>query len=371
MKISQLFNKKRQSQNTDISDSLEQNHHKPDNYDKGVEHFNAGRYTQAMEYFQAMIANEPKHENSYIKLALSYIKGGKEEQAKKTLLDLLNINPNNQEALNLLRITSSSSSNPAQTEKTNIKTNQFDGALTGIFSVSLERKVNFSRGNLQYRAKSNSYRFAENQYDIIGEDNSYISQNNEKYIDLFCWGSSGYKSLYPYIGDTGDIFKYDCDRKDITSTKYDWGVNNAIENGGNVSGVWRTLTKEEWEYLLHGRNNARRLYAFGSIAGVCGLLLMPDYYVNTDIVIDSEDFSANTLTSKQWLQLEMKGVVFLPCAGHRGSGSNLYHINISGQYWSTSFANPWAYFFCVENKFITVSSVDCTSGLSVRLVKNV
>ena len=40
---------------------------------------------------------------------------------------------------------------------------------------------------------------------------------------------------------------------DIAGTNYDWGVNNAISNGGNEAGLWRTLTIEEWKYLMESR----------------------------------------------------------------------------------------------------------------------
>lgn len=257
-----------------------------------------------------------------------------------------------------------------------ISTNQKDefvGSLTGIFSVSPTAKVRFSKGNLQYLALNNSWHFAEHQYEIIGEANSLIAPSNNRYIDLFCWGASGFNNLFPYIGDIGDPFLYDCGRKDIASTRYDWGINNPIDNGGNKSGLWRTLTKDEWVYLLNGRDNACNLHAFGKIKNVCGLILMPDNYLNKDIIIEPNDFDSNILTEDQWCLVEKKGLVFLPCAGHRGSGTQLYHINISGCYWSTSFANSaMAYCFCVENKYINAVAEDFReSGLSVRLVTNI
>ena len=38
-----------------------------------------------------------------------------------------------------------------------------DGMLPGAFSVSATQQVHFSQGNLQYRASTNSWRFAEHQ----------------------------------------------------------------------------------------------------------------------------------------------------------------------------------------------------------------
>ena len=42
------------------------------------------------------------------------------------------------------------------------------GALSGLFSVSATQQVHFSQGNLQYQASTNTWRFAEHQYDYVG-----------------------------------------------------------------------------------------------------------------------------------------------------------------------------------------------------------
>ena len=47
-----------------------------------------------------------------------------------------------------------------------------EGALSGLFSVSETEQIHFSQGNLQYQASTNTWRFAENQFDIIGANNS-------------------------------------------------------------------------------------------------------------------------------------------------------------------------------------------------------
>ena len=46
-----------------------------------------------------------------------------------------------------------------------------EGALPGEFSVSPTKKVRFSKGNLQYNTATETWNFAEKQYDIIGKDN--------------------------------------------------------------------------------------------------------------------------------------------------------------------------------------------------------
>ena len=76
-----------------------------------------------------------------------------------------------------------------------------DGVLPGLFSVSATRQVRFSQGNLQYQASTNTWRFAEHQYDYVGtqtadrygnyggnvsgSDNRSISSTYSGWIDLF------------------------------------------------------------------------------------------------------------------------------------------------------------------------------------------
>ena len=43
-----------------------------------------------------------------------------------------------------------------------------NGKLPGSFSVSGEKKVCFSQGNLQYQGSTGTWRFATHQYDFIG-----------------------------------------------------------------------------------------------------------------------------------------------------------------------------------------------------------
>lgn len=73
-----------------------------DYYAEGKTQFDAGHYTQAIEYFQAAIAEHPSNESAFLKLSETYIKMGKEELAKKSLFSLLAINPSHKGALSQL-----------------------------------------------------------------------------------------------------------------------------------------------------------------------------------------------------------------------------------------------------------------------------
>ena len=205
-----------------------------------------------------------------------------------------------------------------------------DGALPGLFSVSETQQVYFSRGNLQYQASTNTWRFAEHQYDYVGtqtadgngyyggnvsgSDNRSISSTYSGWIDLFGWGTGSNPTLSSQI-----YWDY--------GTFVDWG-SNPISNGGNTANRWRTLTQAEWEYLLNERPNASSKFAIGNINGVGGLILLPDSwtlpsecsftsgYATYDGYIDI-DWTHNSYTLAQWAQMEAAGAVFLPAAGDR------------------------------------------------------
>lgn len=221
-----------------------------------------------------------------------------------------------------------------------------NGALSGKFSVSPTTQVQFSRGNLQYQASTQTWRFAENQYEVLGNNNENISSTYQGWIDLFGWGTGN----NPTNTST--------DNNDY-STFTDWGVN-AISNGGNKANLWRTLTKDEWVYLFYTRANAAFLFGLGSVNGINGTIILPDnwstpqgatftpsitrglvdegdYYYNQEAHNKkASNYSHNTYTAEQWLIMESAGAVFLPCGGGRTDTSVKDESGTLGHYWSAT-----------------------------------
>lgn len=273
--------------------------------------------------------------------------------------------------------------------------NKNNGCLKGVFSVSESKKIHFSQGNLQYQASTNTWRFAENQWDIVGDDNEgnvYIGEvksNNhsvsEKYdgwIDLFCWGT-GLNPCFVYP-NASDLRVFN-----------DWGAN-AISNGGNEPNKWRTLTRQEVEYIFKGRSNAEKLFAFGRVNGRKGLIILPDdwttpkglefcpstskgmtmqndsYYGNGK----EELYSHNNYIGEQWNDMETAGAVFLPATGYRANDYSLeFTLPIlgagqTGYYWlSSPYFRSEAYLLCFSPIcFTPISTADRIYGQSVRLV---
>lgn len=214
------------------------------------------------------------------------------------------------------------------------------GAINGVFSVSSSKKVQFSKGNLQYQASTKTWRFAANQWDIIGSENSKISENYDGWIDLFGWGTSGYNGKNPWMTSTTST-EYGNGEKDIAGTNYDWGVYNTISNGGGKS--WRTLTKDEWVYVFNTRSTSSGIrYAQAIVNGVNGVILLPDNWSSSNYSLSNTNktdpsFSSNRISQNDWQnKFEANGAVFLPAAGCRG-GTNVFLVVSGGYYWSASY----------------------------------
>ncbi len=260
------------------------------------------------------------------------------------------------------------SSNPS----TPVEVAKENGVLTGKFSVSATKKVQFAMGNLQYQASTDTWRFAENQYDVIGSNNKNISSTYSGWIDLFGWGTSGYNSKYPYMTST-DCSDYGNGTYDISGTNYDWGVYNAISNGGNKAGMWRTLTKSEWEYLFNTRTNAENLRGQATVNGQTGYILLPDGWSTPNgmtFTADPCNFTTNSYTASEWSKMEASGAVFLPAAGSR-VGTTVGLVGKDGGYWSsTYFRIGNAYDFDFRSRKVNPSDYySLINGLSVRLVQ--
>jgi hypothetical protein len=265
-----------------------------------------------------------------------------------------------------------------------------NGAIQAAFSVSADKQVYFSMGNLQYQASTGLWRFAENQYDMIKGDNGNISETYEGWIDLFGWGTSGWNSganAYQPYSTSSDYFDYYVGGSYSNSltgsyANADWGVYNKISNGGNQSEMWRTLTKDEWYYLINNRPNADKLYSQGSVDGVTGFIILPDNWTVPSTISfthQAGNWIKNSYSLDKWNVMQSYGAVFLPGAGMR-SNTNWTCFSIGdGSYWSSSCDdienencefNAYSMYF--NNYSVTADSRgNRRIGRSVRLVQDV
>lgn len=260
-----------------------------------------------------------------------------------------------------------------------------EGIINGKFSVSANQKVYFSKGNLQYQPSTCLWRFAEHQYDYIGNANSNIGQYCTSWIDLFGWGTSdfahGATCYQPYSTSQSysDYNAYGSSSKNLydQTGQADWGYN-AISNGGNTINSWRTLTKDEWAYLLQTRNTSSgKRYAKAQVSGKNGIILLPDNWSTSTYTLhnansDNASFDSNVISSSDWNTLQSAGAVFLPAAGSR-AGTSVSGSDASGYYWSSSCYND--YYACLlgfNNTTLSPYQNDYKYyGQSVRVVCNV
>lgn len=258
-----------------------------------------------------------------------------------------------------------------------------NGVLPGYFSINSTQQVQFSQGNLQYRASTGTWQFAAVQYGMIGDNNSNISSSYSGWIDLFGWGTSGYNGKYPYMTSTTNS-NYGNGYNHIAGTNYDWGVYNKISNGGNSTGQWRTLTLSEWAYIFFDRHTTSGIrYAKAKVNDVNGMILLPDnwstnYYNLSNTNNSNASYSSNILTAAQWNTIEQQGAVFLPASGSR-SGTSVDYVNVYGTYWTASanlgYYNDYGLFFARIAQFGGDSfstyyvGADPSKGNSVRLVR--
>ena len=232
------------------------------------------------------------------------------------------------------------------------------------FSVSATKTVTFSPGNLQYHAANNAWRFAPNQTDYVGAENANISPSYNGWIDLFGWGTGNNPT-----NRSTDYNDY--------PTFVDWGVNKI---GSYAPNTWRTLTYNEWEYILNNRSNASNLKGVAQINGVNGLILLPDTWQCPNGVTFKSGFHSSygmehyatnqSFSASEWSKLEASGAVFLPAAGSR-HGSYVGGVQESGGCWSAtegySLDASNLYFYSYE---WNMSNFHRFYGLSVRLVQD-
>ena len=234
-----------------------------------------------------------------------------------------------------------------------------EGAINGLFTINDQGdQVFFSQGNLQYNKTTAIWSFMEHQYDMVETEGQDVGTDyaNQDIVSLFGWGTSGWDNgnIYyqPYNTESIDdnSIGYGYGPTDGTSFSYDmvddyassdWGVYNAIFNGGNVSNIWRTLTAVEWNYLFHFRTTSSGIcFAKGVVNGVNGIILLPDNWNVSFYSLNNTNnpyvlFSSNEIALSDWGTMEANGAVFLPAAGYR-FGTSVYAVGSHGIYYSVS-----------------------------------
>lgn len=242
-----------------------------------------------------------------------------------------------------------------------------------VFSVSGTKAVRFSKGNLQYigSAATPYWKFAATQYEYFGTTTGQNSDAANKDRDLFGWGT-----------------KNNPEKTASDNSQYSWNEwgENTISNGGIG---WRTLTYDEWYFLLFtrtvsskglsGSNSGTARFCAVKISDTWGWIIFPDNYIHPEGVTPSlastynaSNSGSTVLSIADWGKMQAAGAVFLPGAGSR-NGTSVANVNSYLYYWSSTekddskarsiSSGKWSYTIPNDvNKFM---------GYSVRLVKEV
>ena len=283
---------------------------------------------------------------------------------------------------------------PVRPVRSGLQNNAPTGAINGKFTINSNGdQVYFSQGNLQSIGSASTpyWKFADNQWDVLGTTTGQNSSNQNVDRDLFGWGTSGWNNSNMYYqpydtqsnGNSSQGHGYG--PTDGTSYTYnltgtyanaDWGVYNSINNGSNQANQWRTLTQPEWAYIFDTRTTSSGIcYAKAKVNDVNGVILLPDdwnsdTYSLSNTNSSSASYSSNTITASQWSTLEQVGAVFLPAAGYR-TETSVTNEGSYGGYWSASYSSS----YCAGSLYIGFSNLSTDSshrryyGFSVRLAR--
>ena len=232
------------------------------------------------------------------------------------------------------------------------------------FSVAKDKKVNFAHGNL--RCEGDRYEaqwsMAKQQYEVLGQDNIEV-RGTRSYpawlVDLFCWSTTknyyGIDNFYYYDEEEAQPY--------FQADFADWGENPTLIR--DLGTGWQTLNKEEWNYLLNERENAAQLRSFATVAGVKGLVILPDAWTAPTGLMLTEE-----MTAEQWAAIEQTGVVFLPAAGQLTTTYVDYNstttVTEAGTYWTGTPSGDKS-----DMKAFVLSFTDTAVTLDADLVRRV
>lgn len=237
--------------------------------------------------------------------------------------------------------------------------------ISGVFSVSDDKKVLFSRGNLQatYNGSKYVWGFAANQWDYVG-GNETGGSNPET-------GNNWIGDEANHIGMVVDLFSWSTDAANNnwglymkTASTADYTYGNFKEWGENIGdgSTWYTLKDEEWKYLIterevKGETGYGKTCIWAAVNGANGLIVFHDDYTGET---SNLDYIPN-------------GCLFLPAAGNR-TGTSSGAGNYSTYWASDAFSAERAYYIssCIIYSTPTYFGHDARfRGFSVRLVRNV
>ena len=259
----------------------------------------------------------------------------------------------------------------------------------GAVSIASGKYAVFAPGNLQATisgysepvATASSWKFADHQYDYLGNGRTTMSSGSGT-VDLFAWqGKSSTEAIHYGLCTVSSASAQWYGNNSSEQIKADWG-SLSISYGDQLYApdTWRTPTggsKGEWKYLLESRSastvagkpDARFARAKYNSSEV-GIIIFPDNYslpIEISSLSDMINYTSEwpwnyinvNLSNEQMNTLINSGAVYLP--GNNNSFS----------YWSkTCYSADEAYYMGCDNYVHTTSSHRRYVNCSVRLIRD-
>jgi len=256
----------------------------------------------------------------------------------------------------------------------------------GLFSVSDNKQVRFSPGNMYYTSSTGTYSFEAHQYDyrIKSEQNDLAVINGTSCttptgtVGSFFWSNTA-SVAYAIRYSDGSAATTDVFFTNATATT----PNPAFTCDG-ATGVWRTLSggaDGEWKFLMEQRTDANKKYGSATVAGIKGIIILPDVFTdpmknngsNAFVPISNKTgWDANVYTTGgNWEAMEAAGAVFLPAAGYFSSTYQNAYNQITGPYWSSNCSGTDKGFYLNSAESgCSPGALDRHNSVPVRLVKD-
>jgi hypothetical protein len=224
------------------------------------------------------------------------------------------------------------------------------------FSVSDDKKVIFTEGNLYW--DGSAFCFETKQY-------QYPTTRNDNHIGYFYWTkwsdfyskNAAYMPYATVFSSSGSADTFWC---------CEFGNSLTVNN---ISGYYN-LSNEEWNYLFSSRANSKELYKIGvTVSGKSDcLIIAPDDYAGT---------IASTYSYNDWRNAESYGLVCLPSTYYCDASNTLKDEELFPGYWSSGQIDNYGSVLAIKNYYNNAQFVPSTRwgverscALPIRLVRN-
>lgn len=181
-----------------------------------------------------------------------------------------------------------------------------ENVLPGVYTIGIGKQVYFTNGNLFW--DGDAFEFEANQYD-------FPTSWDASHVGHFFWSKDARVACADNYDTANETYG-------VTLKVTDLLFTNAFAVAGTNS-LYRSLSTDEWKYLLNDRENASQKFGWATVCGKNGLIILPDSFSDpkTNSTSGGPAFlpgSVNEYTDGDaWNAMEAAGALFLPEAGRR------------------------------------------------------